>query len=110
MKKFILETPITKITLWSFGSAIGIMIGGGALGNVIFDGNQPLVFTKILIILMIIATSFAGIASIIKREAPGGIGGTIKGPMAVISAGFLLVLCAAALLLVLFSFFFDFLN
>lgn len=97
--KLIEKTPIGKLVFWSLGLGLCVLALGGNLGTAIFAENPPAIFMGFIYVLTCVIGSIGGIASIIKREIPGGIKGTISGPYAVFSGWLWVAFCLAGILL-----------
>ncbi len=90
--KLIMNSDITLLTFFSGLIPFGLLVVWAFITDKVFNNQVPQYVHSIVINICISACGLGGLFQVIKREAPGTMGKTIKGTWAVISGTLLMVL------------------
>lgn len=92
MIKFIKNTSLSMLTLFSLGLPILIMVIWGLIADNVFHGNAPQAINYGIIFVCAFLSGTTGLFQVMKKEAPGVMGKPIKGIWAVISGVLIMIL------------------
>lgn len=85
MKHIVEKTSIRALSLFFSIVPLTLLIAWALLANIFFEGKIPKYYSYSAIIVYGMLTGLFGLCEVIKKEAPGIMGTTIKGVRAIIS-------------------------